>query len=689
MKFRFAYFKRIVLPLLAIFLLLLGLIPQASKFNYDYRKGTPWEYDDLVAEFDFPILKSASELQSDSQGSDERTVPYFLFDEEVPSALRRTVLSSWPYLLPVSLQEEVLSDLNTVYERGVVADAVLDKLGGAEKNPTVYIERGKVRRKEAVSNVFTASEARRTLIGSLSRDRDWRSLDTILSLIGIPDPLTPNLTYDQVKTELVRSNRSDVGSPTKDLVKFGDVIVERGGLITDEVMQKLDSYRSAFDELRKSGVGAGRWEILGHLIMSLAIVLIFYFCVLYSNPDILRERNRFHYLCLIFALASTVTLLIERNNSQFLYLVPFTLTTLYLLAFFKKRVVLPVYIVSLLPLLIFAHNGLELFVMFLVSGIVTMYVFDYFNRGWRQFLTAFIAFLSVTVVYLGFRLFLGDDQNILRTVLMLFIGSFLSVAGYPLIFLFEILFNLVSGSRLMELCDTNNKLLRQLAEKAPGTFQHSLQVMNMAEAACREIGADSLLVRTGALYHDIGKMNNPRCFIENEGQFPGLKPYHDGLSPHESAIQIVRHVPDGLEIAEKHYLPSVVREFIRTHHGTSSARYFYTQYLNAGGDPALASDFCYDGAKPSTREQTVLMLCDSVEAASRTMKDHTPEACTELVSKIVQGKIADGQLNDSMLSVKDLNTVQQFLSRYLSQMYHGRIEYPKLNKTASRNLRGR
>ncbi|MDT3366882.1 MAG: HDIG domain-containing protein, partial [Bacteroidota bacterium] len=331
-----------------------------------------------------------------------------------------------------------------------------------------------------------------------------------------------------------------------------------------------------------------------------------------------------------------------------------------------------------------------LFFMFLVGGVVTMYVFKYFNRGWRQFLTALIAFLTVLTVYMGFRFFLGDEQNILQVVLMLFIGSFLSVAGYPLIYLFEILFNLVSGSRLMELCDTNNKLLRELSEKAPGTFQHSLQVMNMADAACREIDADVLLVRAGALYHDIGKMANPRCFIENEGQFPGMKPYHEGMDPHESAVQILRHVPDGLVMAEKHHLPHIVKEFIRTHHGTSCTRYFYTQYLNAGGSPDNMADFCYDGAKPYTREQTVLMICDSIEAASRTMKEYTPEACDELVRRIVQGKISEGQFTESPLSIRDLDLLQHFLAKYLSQMYHGRIEYPKLNRNAARTVsRGR
>ena len=695
MKFRFD-FKRTFLPLLVLFVLLLWLMPRGAKFNYDYRKGAAWEYDDLVADFDFPILKSESELTAERLRPVGAAVPYYVCDFEAEQRHMDSLSRQWPFFLPQSLKEQFLEELSTVYRNGVVPEGALD----AAKYPVIYVERNKKWReavletaqtplKVASANVMTPSQARSYLLRQVSLSSEGLRLDSLFAIAGIRELVVPNLRYDEVMTELVRSGQSGVVSPTLGIVHFGDLIVQRGELITDDVARILDSYRSEY-ESRMGSLGGGRLELVGHAIMALALVLLFYFCILYSNPRILEESNRFLYLCLVFAFASSITLLIERMEPRFLYMVPFTLTTLYLVAFFKWRVVLPVYVVSLLPLLLFAHGGLELFFMFLVGGVVTMFVFKYFNRGWQQFLTALIGFLTVLLVYLGFRFFLGDEQNILQVVLMLFIGSFLSVAGYPLIYLFEILFNLVSGSRLMELCDTNNRLLRELAEKAPGTFQHSLQVMNMADAACREIDADVLLVRAGALYHDIGKMANPRCFIENEGQFPGMKPYHEGMDPHESAVQILRHVPDGLVMAEKHHLPHIVKEFIRTHQGTSCTRYFYTQYLNAGGSPDKMSDFCYAGEKPYTREQTVLMICDSIEAASRTMKEYTPEACEELVRRIVQGKISEGQFTESPLSIRDLDMLQRFLSKYLSQMYHGRIEYPKLNRNVARALsRGR
>ena len=313
--------------------------------------------------------------------------------------------------------------------------------------------------------------------------------------------------------------------------------------------------------------------------------------------------------------------------------------------------------------------------MYLVAGVVCILVFAFFNKGWLQFVTALIVFFAMAVVWTGFRLtdsLKGIGEY--NTLLYLFFGSMLSVAGYPLIFLFEKMFKLVSTSKLVELSDTSNTLLRELADKAPGTFQHSLQVMNLADAVARAIDANVPLIRTGALYHDVGKIANPQCFTENET--PGVK-YHSGLTPKESAQEIIRHVSDGLALAEKHSLPDVIKDFIRTHHGTTCTGYFYNQYLNEGGDPEDVKEFFYDGVKPTTKEQVILMLCDAVEAASRSLKDYSAESISALVDRIVDGKAGDGQLSDSDISLRELNTAREVMKSYLQQMYHSRVSYPK------------
>ena len=264
-----------------------------------------------------------------------------------------------------------------------------------------------------------------------------------------------------------------------------------------------------------------------------------------------------------------------------------------------------------------------------------------------------------------------------RVVIDMFLGSLMSVAGYPLIFLFEKIFKLVSTTKLVELSDTSNKLLRELADKAPGTFQHSLQVMNLADAAARSIGANVPLIRAGALYHDIGKIANPQCFTENET--PGVR-YHEGLSLKESAQEIIHHVSDGIALAEKHHLPRELKEFIISHHGTSAAGYFYTKYLNEGGDPNDVADFFYNGQKPTTKEQVILMIADAVEAASRSLRDYSPENISKLVDNIIDGKSAAGQFTEADISLRDINKVKEVLKAYIQQMYHSRVAYPRRRK---------
>ena len=286
----------------------------------------------------------------------------------------------------------------------------------------------------------------------------------------------------------------------------------------------------------------------------------------------------------------------------------------------------------------------------------------------------------MSVVWFGFCMIFDNVGN-WYLLLYIAMAAGLSIAGYPLIYLFEKLFRLVSADKLVELSDTSNTLLRLLADKAPGTFHHSLQVMNLADAAARAIDADVPLVRAAALYHDIGKINNPQCFTENEA--PGVK-VHDSLTPRESAQLIIRHVADGIALAEKHNLPQVLKDFIVSHHGTTCASYFLTKYLNEGGDPEDVADFYYDGVKPVTKEQVIMMLSDAVEAASRSLKDYSSDSISNLVDKIIEGKSDDGQLDEADITVKELNIIKDVMKSFIQQVYHSRIEYPNRNKPSKK-----
>ncbi len=669
---------KIYLSLVVLWVLLIAILPRNGKFNYNYRKGSPWTYETFVAQFDFPIIKTEEQMRSEMEAAGESVIPYFRFSQ---TESRRGIdiaenlqVDSYP-----GLKSAILNSLSAIYSKGVLSDENASSLAGHESGKVIFVQKDKRASKVPASEVYTVSSARAQLLADVGRamDSSFEALrvDSFVETCGAYDAIVPNLIFDRETTELVHAETADFISPTMGVVSAGTMIVEKGEIVTSEIAQMLDSYKAEYENsLGYGGPVALMW--VGNILISLLLVLVLFLSLYYTNQYIFDEFNRFVYLLLIFLIAAAGAVIVENHDPDLLYLTPFTLTALYLLAFFRKRVVMPVYTISLIPLLIVAHNGVELFVMYLVAGIVTMYVFQYFNKGWMQFVTALIAFASLLLTFLAFCLLHNfTDLTGNHRILYLLLGSLLSVAGYPLIYLFEKVFSLVSNSRLLELCDTNgNKLLKELAAKAPGTFQHCLQVMNMSDAAADAIGANVLLARTGSLYHDIGKISNPQCFVENAA--PGAN-YHEGLSPQESAKEIIRHVTDGMALAEKYNLPQVVRDFIVTHHGTTCTGYFYNRYINDGGDPENAADFRYPGPKPKSKEHIIVMLCDTLEAASRTLKSYDQETIDAFVDRIVASKMDEGQFDDSDISLRDLGRLKTVLKSYLAQIYHERIQYPK------------
>lgn len=664
---------KIYFPLFVLFVLLLMMMPRTGKFNYDYKKGSPWTYETLVSQIDFPVLKTQEQMQSEKDAAGYSIVPYYKYSESAAQNVMREA-EGLNYGQHAYMRPKVLSALSDIYKRGVMADEVSGKEENIASDDIIFVQKDKRATKMPASDVYTVSGAKAALFTEMGRSFPDVMTDSVLTACGIGDVILPDLFYDKETTDLVHAESVDYISPTMGFVNAGQLIVTKGEIVTSEIAQLLDSYKAEYEEsLGYNGPRVFLWA--GNAIISLALVLILFLSIFYTNPDIFRQMNKYLYLLFIFMLAAFAAFVTDKVNPSLLYMMPFSLTALYLLAFFRKRVVLPVYVLSLMPLLIFAHNGVELFLLYLVSGVVTMYVFQFFNKSWKQFVTAFIVFVSLLLTFIGFRLINdGSAFNDPWLVLYLFLGSMLSVAGYPLIYLMEKIFGLVSNSRLQELCDPNNKLLRILAQKAPGTFQHSLQVMNLADAAARSIDANVLLVRAGAMYHDIGKTMNPQCFIENESL--GAK-FHDGLTPKESAEMIIRHVSDGMALAAKYKIPQVVSDFILTHHGTTCTAYFYNKYVEEGGDPADSGAFYYNGKRPWTREQTIVMICDTIEAASRTLKDNSPETFDKFVESIVTSKINAGQLDNSEISFKEISRIKSVLKSYLGQIYHERVVYPK------------
>lgn len=667
---------RVLIPLVVLFLVLTLIFPRTAKFSYDYRKGSPWSHETLLAQFDFPILKTDEQIREEKSRSKSVVIPYYRYRQDIVDNCRKAAegidMGGYSYLRPL-----IVASMDGIYSNGVVPDEGVRLDGHSDPSGAVlYIQKDKRAGKKPVSEVFKESEAKNRLLSDIAAKYPRINADSVLRSAGIYDFIVPNLEYDPKTTELVRSESSNQVSTTQGFVSAGQLIVSEGEIVTAEIAQMLDSYKVEYEN--SMGYGGPRilfW--LGNAFIAFALVLLFFLMIYFLNRRLFMDHRKFWYLIFIFIIASVLALIINKFAPRCLYMVPFTLTALYLEAFFKNKVIFPICCVSFLPLLVFAENGVVLFVMFLLASIVAVFTFRFFNQGWQQFIMSGIVFVSILVTYFGFRMIDMVNDDPYMAVLYMFIGSMLIVAGYPLIYLFERMFNLVSSSRLRELCDTNNKLLRELEHKAPGTFQHSLQVMNMCDAAARAIDANVLLVRAGALYHDIGKMKNPLCFIENESMSPKGVHYHEHLSPKESARTIIKHVSDGLELAAENRLPDVIQDFILTHHGTSNTSYFYNKYLNEGGDPNDVSDFFYKGRKPQTKEQIILMICDTLEAASRTLKDNSAATFAVFVENIVASKMKIGQFDQADISIKDLNTVKETLKAYLSQIYHERVVYPQ------------
>lgn len=672
-KINFPRKFKVYLPLIVLFVVLVFLMPRSSRFSYDYKKGSPWKYETLIAQFDFPILKTEEQYQRELENAGARVIPYYRYDGKV-SAHSSDLLTTTDFGSYPEARQAVSDILSDIYSVGVISE-FSDQISA---EGVIYVQKDRRAVKVPVTEVYTLDHAYAMLKESLAAVCQNVNVDSLYAAAGLGKIIEPNLVFDQQTTDLVHEESFDHISRTQGVVRSGLVIVSEGEIVTAEIEQLLNSYKAEYDSnFGYQGPRPLQWT--GNVLIAFFLVLLLFLAMYYCNSRIFEEYNKYLYLLMVFFLAAVGSSLVAKIDPGLFYMMPFLLIIFYQLAFFSRRMVFSVYFISLLPMLIFAPNGMELFIMYLVAGTVGILVFEYFNKGWLQFVTALILFVVMVMVWFAFRFVEGMEVVDYHTILDMALGAVLSVAGYPLIYLFEKMFRLVSASKLVDLSDTSNPLLRMLADKAPGTFQHSLQVMNIADAVARSVDANVPLIRTAALYHDVGKIANPQCFTENET--PGVK-YHADLSPKESAQEIIRHVSEGVALAEKHGIPEIIRDFIKTHHGTTATAYFLNTYLNNGGDPADVSDFYYDGMKPTTKEQVILMFCDAVEAASRSLKDYSPENIASLVDRIVDGKISDGQLVDADVTLREIATIKDTMKSYLQQMYHTRIAYPKRTKKA-------
>ena len=661
---------KVYIAFVLAFLVVLFFYPMELRFKYEYQRGRPWMYETLIAPIDFPILKTDAELLEEINEAADRVLPVFRYDRAIVLEQMKA-LNVW--MDSLQLADQWIDTLNQtvgrIYDKGL-----LPYFEDASEYPMIVMLRDRNITELPYAEVYNERTLPLYLRFALSDAENHPQADSVVDAIIRNKLVQPNLVYDEKRTDQMHKEAIDYVSPTKGMYYTGQLIVTEGETVTPQIEQLLDSYKAEYEQ--SIGMSAESWVLwIGHSAILLIILFLLFMAMFYAERDVFGNRNNVHFILLLFVLSFLVTIFMDGDSPFLMYLTPYAVFALYLVSFYPAGFAFRIYSIILLPLLILPTLGLELYVANLLAGAIGILCFAHFNRGWLQFLNATFSVLGLVLSYLSFRLITEGTLSTVNFEIVLFsvLNGFLIVSAYPLVYLFEKIFSFVSEASLKELTNTNSKLLLELARKAPGTFQHSLQVANLSEAAVREIGGNVLVVRAGALYHDIGKINNPQCFIEN--QAVGIN-YHANLTPMESAMQIIQHVDDGLEIARKHKLPKEVTDFIETHHAKSLTAYFYNTYCNNGGDPENKEPFMYHGQYPTTREQVIVMMADAVEAASRSLKDYSYESISKLVDGIIGTRLEGNQLLEANISMRDVHLVKEVFKQQLAQIYHARISYP-------------
>ena len=653
------------------------LFPKGGQFKYEFQKGKPWQYENYYAPFDFAIQKSASEIETEIQKVEENSEQFFKYNEEIVSTIKTivsekvaTVLSNseLPDQFKIDIGEKFHTILNTIYEYGYLVPESEQQI----KNKRITLRSGKTIQKISPTKLFKSSQILAFINSEMGIQPMTQEENAILNILY--EEIKPNVSFDESFTDKVLQENLGKISYTKGLISEKERIILKGDIVEGEKLVVLNSIKNEFESQVWSKSNYN-WIVAGYTILvALAFSMLFLFLRKY-RIEIFENNTKVTFIFFNIILVVLLLTVIVKYDAKYIYAAPIVTLPLVLKAFFDARLGLFTYVLTVMLLGFIVPNSFEFIFLQIIAGIVTILTVSELYKRANLFITVLQITLVYFVAYFAFSIIQeGNAQNLNYEKFLYFvINGAATLFVLPLIYIFEKLFKLVSDESLKELSNTNSKLLRALAENAPGTFQHSLQVANLAEAAANEINANSMLVRTGALYHDIGKMLNPMYFTEN--QSTNVNP-HNELTPKDSASIIVDHILKGIELAKKNRIPDRIIDFIRTHHGTTLVYYFYKAEEKLSGS-ANPKDFQYPGPIPFSKETAILMMCDSVEAASKSIKEPTAQAFDNLVEKIVNKQMDDGQFMNADITFKELQTIKKVLKKKLKNIYHVRIEYPE------------
>jgi putative nucleotidyltransferase with HDIG domain len=670
-----------ILLILAI-VVIVYIFPKQGKFKYEFHnlKGKPWYHDDLIAPFDFAILKSDTELANEQAEIIKNAKPYFKYNQAIVSAKKAQFMeefeTKWDNKKSKALKEKTLklgiTIIDSIYHKGIIETSGV--IENKSSDYFIYVLNNNLAEDHDINYFHTVQTAYNYIQLSLSEQQ--HNTDTKFLLPLLENSIAHNVFYDKATTDKVLKQSIEEISPSRNMILKDQSIVSKGEIVDDNKFQILESLKTEY-EGQAIGSSGYLYIFLGQIIIVACCLTVLMCFLAFFRNDIFLDNSKITFILILVILQVLMTRMALNTADFKIYILPFCILPVIIRAFYDTRIALFVHLITVLIISVMAPDRFEFAFVQSLGGMVAVFSIVNMRNRAQIFISAILIFITYSVSYIGITIIQVGGKDTLLTLDFAWFGisAMLTLFSYPLIFVFEKLFGFISDVSLLELSDTNRKLLRELASRAPGTFQHSLQVANLAEEAMYVIGGNALLVRTGALYHDIGKMEMPMYFIENQAS--GMNP-HDEMNFDESASLIISHVIKGIEIAKKNNVPEQIIDFIRTHHGTTIAAYFYQSYKKAfPHEPIDEARFHYPGPIPFSKETAVLMMADSVEAASRSLKTYDAESIDNLVERIINSQIEQNQFVNADITFKDINTLKKIFKKKLMNVYHVRVEYPR------------
>ncbi|RLD47024.1 MAG: phosphohydrolase [Bacteroidetes bacterium] len=675
------YYSEIYKVLLFVFtvVIIVLLFPESTKFRYEYSEGRPWLYENLESPVDFAIKKTDTEIEKELENIKNNSKLFFSFDQNKTEKILNNISSSfdtlWLQTYGLGNRESYAStkqlclDISTnVYQTGIIK--LPTDIPDNHDDVIVYVLRNNIAKEAFLNYFYSPKTAYQFVLQELEKSS---IIDKDFIANFVHNHLKYNVFIDRKKTELELENSLNNISPNRGIILQGQHIVNKGEIISDDIYSVLESLNNDFqNRSHSSSIGL----YIGKIILVSFPLIAFGLFMFFFRPDIFEDSKNLIMIFILIISMVVVTRIIVVYDGSLVLLIPLMISPIVIRAFYDTSLALIVHLTTVILISFVVPDSFIFVFLELMTGIIAIISVVKLHKRSQFFFSALYIFLSFSVIYIGVELI--TETTLVNIDIMVFayfaVSAGLTLLATPIIYVFEKLFGMVTDVSLLEYADTNNTLIRKLSTIAPGTFNHSIQVSNLAEEAAAEIGANQLLVRAGAMYHDIGKMENPMFFTENQN---GNYSPHDELSYQESADIILSHVLDGVKIAKKNNLPNQIIDFIRTHHGTKRVEYFYRMHLKEMPDEEVKlREFTYRGPIPYSKETCILMMADAVEAASRSIKSPDAKSISELVDSIIKSQLEQGQYNNANISLREINTAKKVFKKKLLNIYHIRIEYP-------------